>query len=302
MSSSEALVLPERMAQYVDAGRLRDNFHNHPESQRDLSEGEQLAVREIRARLERLPLLHYTNSGDFPGRFMEMGILPSSQLSGRRTNTYRLDCHFGLDQFVFSSLYPSNACYYGAKMVFIDPRLKTIDTMLVTPRDLNDTVPTAKTDPNNLSKEDCRKIDEYFDSMMFGADWLDILARQALDSFVEEMRTSRDKGGEGVEMALLPLGFDFCYGEWKHYGAIDPGNIVDTYDCSFPILEYPCANDDVISMAWLPHGFVFSKYRLLDKSAVPSTWHGVLSNYGIEGVDVKDLRQFWRHIGELALS
>ena len=26
------------------------------------------------------------------------------------------------------------------------------------------------------------------------------------------MRTSRDKGGEGVEMALLPLGFDFCYG------------------------------------------------------------------------------------------
>lgn len=98
-------------------------------------------------------------------------------------------------------------------MVFIDPRLKTIDTMLVTPRDLNDTVPTAKTDPNNLSKEDCRKIDEYFDSMMFGADWLDILARQALDSFVEEMRTSRDKGGEGVEMALLPLGFDFCYGE-----------------------------------------------------------------------------------------
>lgn len=88
----------------------------------------------------------------------------------------------------------------------------------------------------------------------------------------------------------------------KHYGAIDPGNIVDTYDCSFPILEYPCANDDVISMAWLPHGFVFSKYRLLDKSAVPSTWHGVLSNYDIEGVDVKDLRQFWRHIGELALS
>ena len=58
MSSSEALVLPERMAQYVDAGRLRDNFHNHPER---------------RACLEQLPLFHYTDSGDFPGRFMERG-------------------------------------------------------------------------------------------------------------------------------------------------------------------------------------------------------------------------------------
>lgn len=67
MSSSEALVLPERMAQYVDAGRLRDNFHNHPESQRDLSGGQQLAVQEIRACLEQLPLFHYTDSGDFLG-------------------------------------------------------------------------------------------------------------------------------------------------------------------------------------------------------------------------------------------
>lgn len=302
MSSSEVLVLPERMAQYVDAGRLRDNFHNHPESQKDLSAGQQLAVQEIRARLEQLPLFHYTDSGDFPGRFMERGILPSSRLSGCRTNTYGLDRHFGLDQFVFSSLYLRNAYHYGAKMLSIDPQLKIIDTMLVTPHDLNDTVHTAKTDPNNLSKEDCRKIDAYFDSMMFGADWLDILARQALDLFVEKMRTSRDEVEEGVEMALLPLGFDLCYGEWKHYGAIDPGNIVDTYDCSLDILENPCADGDVISMAWLPHGLVLSKYCQLDDGAVLSTWHDVLSNHDVKGVDVKALRQFWKCIGELALS
>lgn len=53
-----------------------------------------------------------------------------------------------------------------------------------------------------------------------------------------------------------------------------------------------------MATAW----FCVQQVPLLDKSAVPSTWHGVLSNYDIEGVDVKDLRQFWRHIGELALS
>ena len=39
--------------------------------------------------------------------------------------------------------------------------------MLVTPLDLGYMVP-VETDPKDLSEEHCKKIDEYFDSMMLG--------------------------------------------------------------------------------------------------------------------------------------
>lgn len=283
MSSSEALVLPEGMAKYVDADKLDENFRNHPESQRDLSEGQLLAIQEIRSRLEQLPLVHCTEAGS--EEFEEKGILPGNQLPDGGVNTNTLDRHFGLDRFVFSTLYEIVFDTYGDTALVIDPQLKSANNMLVTPLDLGYMVPVG-TDPKDLSEEHCKKIDEYFDSMMLGEDWMEIISRQALTILINEMRAPAHKRRD--DMALLPLFVN--PGEWKHYGAIKPDNIVDNSYGDGGLL---------VNEMWAQQGVIPVEWHISDEARL---WEGARYVDDVEGIDVKELRKFWRYVGELALS
>ena len=90
------------------------------------------------------------------------------------------------------------------------------------------------------------------------------------------------------DMALLPLFVN--PGEWKHYGAIKPDNIVDNSYGDGGLL---------VNEMWAQQGVIPVEWHISDEARL---WEGARYVDDVKGIDTKELRKFWRYVGELALS
>lgn len=251
--------LPVATAVHVSYDRLAYNVDHYSTALQTLNLGEQAAVAMIRENLLAIPLTHASKASAH--ELQTEGIIPSGYPNspGRRNNTSTLDRSLGLDEFTFmhwGAVARGNV--YGPTVATIDA--KTIlesDKTIVTPHDVpSHTFFGRHTPYDQLKPSRQSKIQEYFDSVVTGRDWIDIVAVKALRHMQHFSRpayqlTTQDE-----------------LGEIKYASSIDPDMITGIIDSKISALR---AQRDMVRRGFSP----VSKVSLSAQESI-ATWQTIL--------------------------
>lgn len=216
-------VLPEKLAQHVDDARLAENAANYPEMQVDLTYSQELAKRVIQSMLLNIPLTHET---DAPiNAFQLNGLMPSRQVKERNpkasTNSYGLDESLGLDEYAFMH-WGGVECYeyWGTQTLGINTKnILFSPHTIASPLDIaNDASDDIDMPYDEHSAESRALLEGYFDALVTGEMWLEIIARRMLEKAIK---------GQISDAVRIEKPKDF--GEIKYFGIVAPENIVGDY-------------------------------------------------------------------------
>lgn len=212
-----------KLSRHVSADRLADNASRVFEMRQTLTSAEQAQVVAIKGLMLLMPLTHATQAD--ASKIMDRGLLPykdavaAGMIAKDQGNTYEIDASLGLDEYTFMRFgHYMRGGQYGNKVVSIDPSILLEPGTIMTPSDINGTMRGALHAPyDSLSAHVKKEIDKkYFDKMVTGQDWVEILARRVMRLVSK------------INYELYPLMGE--HNEIKHFGPIPPSRIHDVID------------------------------------------------------------------------
>lgn len=202
--------LPPELSKYINAEKLYQNSDNYPEMQRNLSPEQQRKIGLIKNTLLTLPLIHVTRESLPAGA----NIKPSNELQqDGKTNTYGLDRSLDLDKYTFFNWGLPQRSGYGTNIVLLSASILNDSDTIATPWDIGEIAYVDETPYEDLPQEKKDRYQKgYFDKMVTGKKWLEIIARRVLQSY-EDGKPFYRLGGRGT------------LGEIKHLGQVHSDNI-----------------------------------------------------------------------------
>lgn len=206
--------ISETLQQFIKPEDILKNRRHYPELQKPLSSEDQRLLTIVKERLLRLPLVHCSREKNLKSVSPHCAI-EQRKPAGNGSNTYQLDSDLGLDGAVFLSWGMGDWSQYGQNFYFIDAgKILTDSRCVATPQDIHAVAPHPLSEPISIYTPTERKELEqgYFQKMVTGHDWLEIVARKVL---------KRLRGGEKI------VGIDYkTFGEIKFFGSITESSIV----------------------------------------------------------------------------
>lgn len=231
---TESLVrIAPELSPIITEERLAANVLGYEVMQLDLSSREERQVHDIRNRLLAMPLVHTTSEAHIAS-ILANGIHPYHEASKLPDTpqgaTFALDRSLGLDRYVFARWGSVDAGTYGYHNIRLSGRLLLANT-IVTPGDLvslglssAESSAFRNTTYSELAA-DTKQIldDQYFDTMVTGERWLEIIARRVL--LHTKKHPSWPYASQGVYgERMWPNEYDGL-GEIKYHGTIDAAAI-----------------------------------------------------------------------------
>lgn len=212
----EGVVIADRLRGYMTPERLAANALGYDVMRRELSPTDERRIAAIRERLLGIPLLHGMRDPAYLKQALREGLLPYASTADEHGNSGRFDADLGLDEYVFANWgvlvdkYPH--------FVVVDARAM-LEGAIVTPKDAVrcGTDIFQRTYSELSDAEKVRFNQEYFDKMVTGSAWLEIMARQVYE-FAERKPESP-----------FPVPPFTSLGEVKLYGKLDPGFIIGDF-------------------------------------------------------------------------
>jgi hypothetical protein len=247
MSESVSFIADE-LGPMVTPERLEENAKAYNVMQLELTSADERRIDDIKARLLGMPLVHASRDPDTPASVAATGLHPHRGRGAQGGNTYGIDGRFGLDRYVFfnwGKIDPRQK--YGAHHVVIAGSA-LLEQSLVTPRDIAESIKDfMQLRYEELTPEHHEQLDRrYFSTMVTGADWLEIKAREVFE-FAKKNDNARYP---------FPVGLGEGFGEVKIYDTVSPTFFKDSFTLPEDFLKNRKAVEDW-NNAMLEHGVAF---------------------------------------------
>ena len=207
--------IPPELSTHVSPARIAENFSKYPEMQQPLSPEQQRRVDLIKGTLFQIPLIHGT-----PHDLDGVDLLPISELpDGHRGHTHGLDRSLGLHKYTFFNWgLPEKTS--GRNIMLVNPAILNNPNTLVTGFDIGE-IRMVNDTPYDEVDDEVKEAYQtrYFDKMVTGTQWVEIVARRVLAD-VEEGKPFYSLWSKGA------------LGEIKHLGKVDKSAVMGkiTYD------------------------------------------------------------------------
>lgn len=213
--------LAPELLPYVNADKLHANRENYPELMIALSPENVRRLGVIQEVLLRIPLNH--------GSQEQLTVLTPAHLLDQdvQTHTYALDKSLGLDRYVFFLWGVPEWGMYGGEITLFSAAILLDPATIVTPYDIGIGGYADKGAYESLDPALRQQIQqEYFDKLLTGSDWLELIARRLLIDYTKAKRAHRNNGGD-----LDSFRYHYLihapaeWGEIKHLGEIGSDQI-----------------------------------------------------------------------------
>ena len=210
----------------IELTELRENAQRYEEMAWDIP---QKRIDEAKMNLRKLTLFHMSNRLPIerynPSNTKLMPFSSICEMRGstweqsRLHNSFRLDKHLGLTEYVFMS-YGAPDTAYGSRGIQISADMLEDERCIASPSDIRRSVDAYTFHRGIEIPEDMETVAKYRASLVTGRDWLEILAR----------RIARHPGDmtESISMSVS----EGALGEIKYRGTIPPKYIMDYLDVS----------------------------------------------------------------------
>lgn len=210
LSSENSVILASELERFVSADKLAANAANYPEMQSELSPDDFRKVELIKLRLLKLPLIHATKA-PIPD---DADLLPSALLpQNHPKTTFGTDKSLGLDNYAFFNWGLPEKSEYGKHFLLVDPKILFASHTIVTPEDLGSIYFVDSTRFDDLPNDRKQTIQKrYFDKVVSGKAWLEIIARRFLNDYKQGSQ-------------LSSLSSRHALGEIKHLGPVSATSI-----------------------------------------------------------------------------
>lgn len=263
--------VPSELRRHINESNLEANFRAYPEMQQTLSPEQQRRLIIITNELLKLPLVHATKRVMSVDETLQPATTVPEEI---RTNTFELDQSLGLNQYVFFTWGLPRKSFYGKNFVLASADLLLNPNTLVTPSDIYEAVSGNITAFDKLANEQQENIRKnFFDKMVRGNQWLEIVARRVLKQLEE-----------GADFFTLSEQFDL--GEIKFLGPVSKTSI----ELQMTEKDFPTYYKSMYE-----HGFAFGHMEeALKLQARTGKWMTVEPHPEDCGIDREASARFWK--------
>lgn len=265
--ASQTAILPTELLAHVTPAKLIENAHRYPEMRWEPTERQQERLRMIHEVLKQIPLIHGTRYGSLASESSD--LLPTDELPPEhRGNSLESDRSLGLTKCVFFGWGLAEK-KYGKHVLCFSPDILDLNTTFVTPSDIGHIVLADEKPFLDFRPDERARVQtEYFDLMVRGRDWLEIIARRVL-KMVEN--------GE----RFVHLYTTYSLGEVKHTGIVPNRYILGSFSSQDLRPHYRFLYE---------HGFAFNNIEFNRRT----NQQGVDPTPEECGVDYEHASQFWK--------
>ncbi len=275
--TEQTSALPEEITPYVTAEKLAENLQHYPEMAVEFNEQDRERIGRIKDVLMQIPLIHASSHAEVASGVYD--ILPFDQLpEGHRGHSHELDRSLGLTKYVF--LHQGLAEKgIGRTIIQVSPQLLNGDNVVVTPYDIGMLTFVDEGTYTDLDEEHQDRVQKnYFDLMVIGRDWQEIVARRILANGI-------------AGNSFFTLKTSETLGEIKHLGPVSSDHIIG----SFP------AGDFREHYRFLyEHGFSFENMEMARRETERTGKTFFVDPTPEQcGVDYAEASRFWKKLLDL---